>query len=170
MFENLSPDYYFTSIYDIPMEFFKLHNISVILADLDNTLVDDEQHNRPVLFDRWFADLSNNDITLIIVSNNRKRKRVANFVNTLPIEWHHFARKQNGKLFTKIITQSTIDKQHFVAIGDRVTTDIIGGNKAGITTILTAPIVPDKNVFIRLIRAFEKKFIPPHSEKRGNNG
>ncbi|GBU10515.1 hypothetical protein AwErysi_01310 [Erysipelotrichaceae bacterium] len=160
MIKKLRPNFYFKSIYAIPMEFYKKHGITTIFADLDNTLVSDENRKRPAHFDRWYADCSNAKIKVFIVSNNRHKERVRAFVGDLPISWWHLARKQNGKLFCKLMEEYTLSPREVAVIGDRVTTDIIGGNRAKMQTILVAPIIKDKNIFIRFIRIFEKRCIP----------
>ena len=44
-------------------------------------------------------------------------------------------------------------------IGDQMLTDIIGGNKVGITTILTHPITKKDMIFTYINRYREKKII-----------
>lgn len=161
MIKKLQCTYFFPSIYDIPMTFFIEHKFRIIFADLDNTLVDDEEKMRPPFFDKWYAELSNNNIELYVVTNNTKKARVEAFVDKLPITWYYKAGKQSGAIFTKIIKQQQLDQTEIIVIGDRVTTDILGGNIAGLATVLTTPLVPDRNVFIRyLVRPFEKLFTP----------
>ena len=165
MFQNLRPNYYYSSIYKIPMAFYLEHQIKTIFADLDNTLVGDEIHQRPLVFERWYAELSNNNIELVIVSNNRSKKRVQNFVADLPIKWYYLARKQNGKLFKRLIKERDLNSKEIAVIGDRITTDVVGGNRAGLITVLTKPVIQDRNIFIRGIRIFEKQFIPFEDER-----
>jgi len=38
MFDFLIPDFYFHTIYDVPISFYKENNIKGILFDIDNTL------------------------------------------------------------------------------------------------------------------------------------
>jgi len=159
MFKKYRYDYYFKSIYDIPFSFYQEHQIKVLFVDLDNTLVEDENRTRPTHFDKWYADVTNHGLDLFVVSNNVHASRLSDFMEGLPIEWYHNARKQTGKVFASIMKKYNLRAHKIAVIGDRVFTDIIAGNKIGALTILTEPIIPDKSPITRLlIRPIENAF------------
>jgi|GEM_PF-1198904 len=151
MLEKFKSDYYFNSVYDIPFSFYEKHQIKALFVDLDNTLVEDEKRERPAHFEKWYAEVSNHGLELFIVSNNANRARVSEFMEELPIKWYHRANKQNGKVFQKIMDELHIRPEEVAVIGDRITTDIIAGKKVGALTVLTMPIIKDKNIFTRFI-------------------
>jgi len=152
-------DYYFRSIYDIPFSFYKEHRINTLFVDLDNTLVEDEERTRPTHFDTWYAEVTNHGLQLFVVSNNTHASRLGEFMEGLPIKWYHNARKQTGKVFKSIMMQYNLRADEIAVIGDRVFTDVAGGNKIGALTILTEPIIADKNSLIRwFVRPVEKVF------------
>lgn len=166
MFEKYKYDYYFKSIYEIPFSFYEEHHIKALFVDLDNTLVEDENRLRPTHFDKWYADVTNHGIDLFVVSNNVHEDRLREFMEGLPIRWYHHAKKQNGKLFRSLMKQQHLRAEEIAVIGDRIGTDIVGGNKIGALTILTQPLVEDKNVFTRfLMRPLENVlFLKPHKD------
>jgi predicted HAD superfamily phosphohydrolase YqeG len=53
-----------------------------------------------------------------------------------------------------------------VVIGDQVFTDVLGGRRAGLYTILVRPRSPREFVGTRLLRALERKVLA-HLERRG---
>lgn len=165
MFKNLKPDFYVDSVYDLPVDFFIERNITTLFVDLDNTLVGDEDRVRTKQFEEWFHKIDAAHIELVVVSNNRHRSRVDEFIGDMNIEWYHFARKQNGKLFTRLLQEKKLEPKQVAVIGDRITTDIVGGNKVGAVTILTNPITPDKTLAVKFMRWIESGFTPDKLEK-----
>ena len=161
MTKNLRCNYYFETVYKIPVEFYIKNNIKALFVDLDNTLADDENSQRPAGFETWYADITNQNIKLFIVSNNARKERVSRFMQDLPIQWYYRANKQNGKVFRKIMKEHLLEPEDIAVIGDRILTDIVAGNKIGAMTILTKPFIRDKNIFTRFIlRPFEQLYVP----------
>lgn len=155
MFRKFKPTYQAKSIYTIPIDFYQTYGYTHLFVDLDNTLVFDEQMEQTEQFLTWYRQLKNAQIEIIIVSNNRKKERVAQFVGVHPIPWVYFAKKQNGKIFDELVKKFKIQKKQALVIGDRLTTDIYGGNKAKIATVLTAPLSSVESPGIQTIRFFE---------------
>lgn len=161
LFNKLKCDYYFESVYDIPFSFYQENQIDTLFVDLDNTLAEDENRERPKHFEKWYADLTNHGLQLFVVSNNAHKKRVTDFMGDLPVKWYYRANKQNGRVFSTIIKENVLQPARLAVIGDRITTDVVAGKKVGAITILTKPLIKDKNPFTRfLIRPVEQFFIP----------
>ena len=113
--------------------------IRLLLADLDNTIADylTEVPNETVL--NWMKSLSDNGITLAVVSNN-KQVRVETFCKPLGIDYYWRSKKpRRGTLFTAI-EKAGVKVEETALIGDKYITDIMGAKRAGILSIKVKPI------------------------------
>lgn len=149
------PNEYHATIHDIDL--LKLYESGkrIILTDLDNTLVDYDNE----LPTEEIVNLKNKALEigfdLVIVSNNI-HKRVKKFADSLGIEYYHSAKKPLKITFKKII--KNMNKDEVVFIGDQLLTDIWGGNRMGLYTILVDPIkINNEKITTRFNRFFEKR-------------
>src|SRR5699024_9358670 len=98
MFKKLLPKQYERSIYHIDLDVLKERGIKGIITDLDNTLVEwDRAECTPEVRD-WFSKLQENDIQMMIVSNNNE-KRVATFSDPEEVVYIHSAKKPMRRAF-----------------------------------------------------------------------
>ncbi len=128
------------SIYDIDLLTLKAAGIRLLLADLDNTLVPygvalptDEVRG-------WNERLQEQGITLFVLSNNRHADRPRIFSEGLGVPFIGHAGKPGVKSFYKAMEQTGVTAQQTALVGDQIFTDVLGGNRAGVTTILVKPI------------------------------
>lgn len=160
MYKKYTADYYIESIYTITSTFFNKKKITHLFVDLDNTLTGDEVRTQPHEFQKWLTDMQQEQITIIIVSNNKHAERVSDFLTDTEIEWYSNAKKQNGVLFTELLQNHSITGENVAVIGDRVLTDVVGGKRIGAHTILTKPITKDCHPLVKYVRFFEGFFKP----------
>ena len=144
------------SIFDIDYEMLYKKNIRFLLYDLDNTITPSDQ----LLFDSKRKDLFDKikkiGIKPIIFSNS-PRKRVKKYAYKLNIDYVYLACKPMSFKFIKVMKKYNFKKNETAIIGDQLLTDIKGGNKVGITTILVKPLVDYDSIFTRCNRIREKK-------------
>ncbi|MDD3392018.1 MAG: YqeG family HAD IIIA-type phosphatase [Bacilli bacterium] len=151
------PDIYQQSIYTIDYQKLKDCGIKCLLFDLDNTLVPAKIDEPTKKVNELFKELKK-DFKVIIFSNSHKR-RVSTFSEKLKVDFYHSACKPFTKNFKKVITNNDYNISEVAIIGDQVLTDIIGGNKVGITTILINPVSPIDSFFTKINRHIEKIII-----------
>lgn len=128
------------SIYDIDISGLKKAGISLLLADLDNTLV---PYGVPLPTDEvreWNDRLKEAGVTLFVLSNNRHANRPRIFSEALGIPFIGHAGKPKSGSFFKAMEQMGATKEQTAIVGDQIFTDILGGSRAGVTTILVKPI------------------------------
>lgn len=128
------------SIYDISVEALAKRGIKLLLADLDNTLV---PYGVPLPDDRlkhWRDELSAHGITLFVLSNNRREERPRVFSEGLEVPYIGHAGKPKPPSFIKAMEQMGVSREQTAIVGDQIFTDVLGGNRAGISTILVKPI------------------------------
>lgn len=132
--------------------------VKALILDVDNTL---STHGAPVPAGEvvpWMQKMNEIKVPLIILSNNTQ-KRVQPFAKRLNLEFVHFAIKPLPGGFKRAARLLKLPPEQIGVVGDQVFTDILGGNLAGMKTILVMPLGESGTRFIRFKRYFEKKYI-----------
>lgn len=156
--ERFVPDVYQKSIYTVDYNKLKKNGIKFILFDLDNTLVpySDKVPNKKIV--ELFTSLKEKGFRVMIFSNS-SCKRLKPFKEQLNVECHHRAWKPSPKKFIKVLKDLKCTVSEVAIIGDQLLTDIYGGNRVGITTILVNPISKKDYWFTKINRHREKSLI-----------
>ena len=127
-------------IYEISGEALARRGIKLLLADLDNTLV---PYGVPLPDQKvmnWRDELHAYGVTLFVLSNNRHESRPRIFAEGLDVPYIGHAAKPWKKSFVKAMEQMHVTREQTAIVGDQIFTDVLGGNRAGVTTILVKPI------------------------------
>jgi len=143
------------SIYGIALQDLWNQGIRGIIADLDNTLVGAGVANATPELLKWLEQISNLGFQLVIVSNNNAT-RVGRFANPLNLPFIHRARKPTKVAFRQALQLMELSANQVAVIGDQMLTDVLGGNRLGLHTILVLPIaLNEESFFTRLNRKLE---------------
>ena len=155
--DNFVPDMYQKSIYYINYDKLLADGIKCLLFDLDNTCVPYEEKNPTDRLALLFEDLKDKGFKLIIFSN-ATRKRIAPFKKRLNVDCLARAHKPNKTSFLKIMKLFNFDFSEVAIVGDQLYKDILGGNRAGVMTILVNPMSTEDMIITKLIfRRLEKR-------------
>ncbi|MCD8823569.1 YqeG family HAD IIIA-type phosphatase [Mammaliicoccus sciuri] len=152
------PNEYVQSVFNIEPEHLKSKNIKAIITDLDNTLVGWDVKDPTDEVRNWFENMKDNGITVTIVSNNNQ-ERVASFSSTLNIDYIFKARKPRGKAFRQAAKLMNVNKSEVVVIGDQMLTDVFGGNRNGLYTIMVLPVKKTDGFVTKFNRLIERRFL-----------
>lgn len=153
-----TPTFYFENIFYLDKEFFEKNNIDALILDVDNTLISNTVNDADEKLSKWIMETTNSGIKLCIVSNG-KGKRVKQFNKPFGIPAVFEALKPSSKGFLQALKLLGTKKENTVVVGDQLFTDILGGNRCGLRTILVKPIDENEQLFIRLKRYFERPLI-----------
>ncbi len=160
----LYPNLYLESIYQLDFDKLSDKGIKGIITDLDNTLIawKDEQLSRQL--ENWLEEAEHKGIKLCIVSNNHK-SRVHKFAKKAGLPAIPKANKPRRKAFLAALETLNLPTEKVAVIGDQIFTDVLGGNRLGLYTILVVPI-DDKEFFgtkiLRMLERFILRKIKPH--------
>ncbi|OXS80475.1 YqeG family HAD IIIA-type phosphatase [Domibacillus enclensis] len=158
MLKLFLPNEQVKSVLEIDPERLKQKGIKAIITDLDNTLVAwDRPDATPELL-HWFQEIRDAGIKVLIVSNNNQ-KRVSSFSTPLDLPFIFEARKPMGRAFRKAIKLLGVKKHETVVIGDQLLTDVFGGNRSGIHTILVIPIAATDGFWTQINRKIERQLM-----------
>lgn len=154
--EKYIPNIYQKSIYTVDYSKLLSKGIDCLLFDLDNTIVPPRSNQMPAKAKDLFISLKQKGFKVIIFSNSPKN-RVNSFKNYLNVDGVHMAFKPFSRKFKKLIKNYNLDSNNMAIIGDQIMTDVIGGNKMGMVTILVNPITDEDHVFSIFNRFLEKR-------------
>lgn len=151
----LRPDFQYESIQDIPVEHLLGEGIKGLIMDLDNTIApwNDKSLTNEVI--NWFAKLKAAGIKACIVSNNRLPDRVSAVADVLEILYVYNASKPRKRAFLLGAETLGIPAGQIAVIGDQLFTDVFGGNRLGLKTILITPIDEREFAGTKVLRFLE---------------
>ena len=141
MFERLLPQMRVNTIYNIDLLALKEQGMKGIITDLDNTLVGAREALATPELVKWLDDVRELGFKVVIVSNNN-RTRVSKFAEPLGIPFVHAARKPANGAFHKALAVLGLPAEQTAVIGDQMLTDVLGGCRMSLYTILVRPISP----------------------------
>ncbi len=155
MFEILKPTYYVAQLKHVPLVELKSSGIKGLIIDLDNTITywNSNDLNQDIF--TWFKELKGIDFKSCLVSNNN-HERVSKVAEQLKIPFVSSAGKPFRKAFLKGMQVLNTKPSETAVIGDQIFTDVLGGNRSNLLTVLVMPL--DQNEFIgtRFMRQMEK--------------
>lgn len=127
-------------IYEISGAALERRGFKLLLADLDNTLA---PYGAPLPDERlkgWRDELAAHGVTLFILSNNRRESRPRIFSEALGVPYIGHAGKPKTPSFYQAMERLGVTKAQTAIVGDQIFTDVLGGNRAGVSAILVEPI------------------------------
>ena len=158
------PDMYVMNIYEINYEKLKSMGIKCLLFDLDNTIAPYSKTEPDKKLKEFIHKLERN-FKVIILSNSGK-KRLKPFKEGLNVDVAFKSKKPFSKKYKKIMKMYHFKTNEMACIGDQLMTDILGGNKLDIYTILVERISKYERFPTKINRFFEK-IIKWHYHKKG---
>lgn len=152
------PKMYKKNIKEIDYDKLKKMNIKCLMFDLDNTLL--KVHKS--LPKKEVCDLIKKlkpNFKIFIASNNSSKKRLSLAAKSLGVDFVRFAMKPFSRGFKKVQKNCGVEKTEMCIIGDQIMTDILGGNKYGIYTILVDPLSKEELKVTGFNRILEKRVL-----------
>ena len=155
MLKALAPDLYLKSFHALDPHALRRRGIRALLVDLDNTLALWRYGRPDPELSRWVDSLRAAGIEPCIVSNARPR-RVREFAEALsiPAVWGEF--KPRRRAFLRGMELLGATPAETAVLGDQLLTDILGGKRLNLFTILVVPMSPRELLWTRLVRRLER--------------
>ncbi len=155
MWRYLCPRQFVEDIHQIDLAELKKAGVKGIITDLDNTLVPwNDSAVYPEVVE-WIDELKKSGFQVCIVSNNHSRRgEELSEAFDVPAIWR--AVKPRRWAFRKAIAMMDLKPEQVAVVGDQVFTDILGGNRLGLYTILVQPINKREFIGTKFMRQLEK--------------
>lgn len=159
MFEYFRPTFQAPSLDLISVEQLVQDGIRGLIIDLDNTMTPWNDVEVGPKVAEWFIKVKAAGIHACVVSNNKERQRVAVVAERLGIPFVFRATKPRRRAFRAGMDRLGTGNKDTAVIGDQLFTDILGGNRLGLYTILVTPINDHEFIGTRIMRQMEKVLV-----------
>lgn len=140
MLKKFLPDKQVNRFIEITPEFLQSIGRKGVIIDLDNTLIPWNVASPTDEIIEWMKAMEEANIKVTVFSNNNEA-RVGVFAKPLGIPYVSMAKKPLKGGFKRAIKSLQLEATEIVVIGDQLLTDILGGNRSKLYTILVEPIV-----------------------------
>ena len=165
MFDLLTPYRQVESVLDIDLGELRDLGIHGILLDLDNTLL---AWDNLVLSDEvqnWVRRATDAGFRLCIVSNAHWMRLETQSV-VLGIPYIADAMKPSIKAMRKALDLLGLKTHQATMVGDQIFTDVLGGNRLGLFTILVVPLFLKEQRWMKGVRWMESKVVRAFQGRR----
>ena len=164
---SLLPTILTDALTDITPDILEERDIRLLMLDFDNTIVPYTTSVPEALMEQWLLDMKQTDIQICVVSNSKKN-RVRIFCENYGIPCITHANKPFTKGIRECLAKFRMDPEHAAIVGDQIFTDTLGGNCAGISTILVKAI-DNHNFWLKARHVLELPFIYAARKRRINH-
>jgi HAD superfamily phosphatase (TIGR01668 family) len=123
------------SLPEISLDDLKTEGLSLILLDVDHTIVKWKQEEFSPEVLAWIARAKEMGFQLCILSNTRHPERLARLAKVLNIETLRGRFKPSTHMFEMALEKFAKKPEEAVMIGDQIMTDVLGANRSGIDAI-----------------------------------
>ena len=96
-------------------------------------------------------------IKLYILSNTNNKEKVETVAKMLQIPYKHLAMKPLKRGFKYIQKETKIKPENIAVVGDQIFTDVLGGNRSNMFTILVDPIDEKKRLLVYSVEKTNRK-------------
>lgn len=134
------PDVVAASVLEIDLALLRARGIEALLLDLDNTLTRWRSREvRAEVLD-WVRQVRAAGFQVHIVSNAGTAPRVEHVARQMGVPFLVRAAKPRRRGFRRAAKLLNVPAERVAVVGDQIFTDVLGGKRAGMFTILVDPI------------------------------
>ena len=167
--KKIYPNMYLKKVEDITIEMLMRNKIKLLILDVDNTLIDLDKI-LPDSIKKWAKEMMGQGIKMYILSNTNSKEKVEGVANALKVPYKNLAMKPFKKGFLYIQKQTKLSPENIAVVGDQIFTDVLGGNRAKMFTILVDPLNKEKDYwYTAWKRPIENKIKNKIKEREGKN-
>ena len=136
---SLVPDRLFETYEEITPEYLRQRGIRLLLSDLDYTLAPKYVPHPDDRVREWLRRMEEGGVQVMILSNNRSSHRVETFCRELGIPYVGHAQKPRTTGFHRAMEQAGVTAAETAMLGDKLLTDMLGANLAGVLALMVEP-------------------------------
>lgn len=107
-----------------------------LLLDIDGTLARTKDPRPSKAVSSWLDEMRKSGIRLYILSNNKSPVRTKSFADMIGCGWRHHSHKPSRAGFLAAAAQLGLDPGELAIVGDQIYTDVLGGLRCGMKTIM----------------------------------
>ena len=155
MLKRFLPEIFVDTVYDMDIEKLRSEGVKAFVFDIDNTIATYAMPLPDEKSRKWLGELEKMGFKLYFVSNNDV-ERVRIFAESLNIPYIGKALKPRKKYLRQACADMGVLPTEAVLVGDQLFTDMWGGNRMKMRTVLVKPISEAEDTFVKFKRNFEK--------------
>jgi HAD superfamily phosphatase (TIGR01668 family) len=159
LIDLLTPDLYEPSLADIDLVSLRKLGITCLLLDLDNTILPWRGYDVPASSCDWISHAREMGMKICIASNTRNPSRLRKVAEGLGVPCLEKAAKPRRRGLRAAMEMIGGTPGETAMIGDQVFTDVLGGNRLGLFTILVNPMHSHEFAGTKLTRMIERPLI-----------
>ncbi|MBU6429621.1 MAG: YqeG family HAD IIIA-type phosphatase, partial [Cyanobacteria bacterium REEB65] len=170
MIRSFLPDQTVDAIVDLDPQRLAAEGIRGLILDLDDTLVCQFDAEPADLVCSWIA-VAKEHLKVVIVSNNRRHRRISLIAQRLSLPFIHRAFKPLLPGLRRALRMLELPADQVAVVGDQIFTDILGGRWLGARTILVSPLSQTETKWYRhLMRRTERAVLRQAQDRRAAPG
>lgn len=158
MLDLLCPDECVDAVLDVDLHELRQRGIRALILDVDNTLLSWESDEIPAEIFDWIAKAKKLGFRVCIASNGTKT-RVRKIAEALAVPAISKAIKPRKRPFRRALKILDTPAQSTAVIGDQLFTDVLGGNRMDLYTILINPVSKTELRTTRMVRRVERRVL-----------
>jgi uncharacterized protein len=110
-----------------------------LVLDIDDTIVPVKTTEVSPQLVAWLGEVRQ-DCKIWLVTNNPQKQRISTIANSLDLPYLLAAAKPSSRKLRQALADMALPFDQVGMVGDRIFTDVLGGNRLGLLTILAQPI------------------------------
>ena len=130
------------TLVDLPLHQLLAQGIRALVLDVDRTLLPRRGTELPEPVEVWLRR-AQQTLPLHLFSNNPSRSRIGHVAEQLGVEFTTSASKPRRGPLRRVLANLDLPAPQVAIVGDRLFTDVLGGNRLGLYTVLVKPVAPD---------------------------
>lgn len=152
----LSPDDVIAEVQSITPEWMAARGLRGLLLDLDNTLVPYGSTAETPAVQAWVGEMASSGLKVALLSNATVA-RATSWSQRFGVAGVGLAGKPNPRAFSRGAAVLGLPPHQVAMVGDQLFTDVLGGNAAGLHTVLVHPLSNNALPHTRLARWLEAR-------------
>ncbi|NEQ50653.1 MAG: YqeG family HAD IIIA-type phosphatase [Leptolyngbya sp. SIO3F4] len=130
------------SILRLTPELIVRYRLKGLILDVDETLVSFKQNQPGDEVCRWLEQIQAMLVKVVLVSNNVSHSRISRIASTLGVKQFYIAAgKPSRRKLREAVELMQLPHNEVAMVGDRLFTDVLGGNRLGLFTVLVEPMM-----------------------------
>jgi putative phosphatase len=167
MLQHFCPRLVVSRLTDLSPAFFQERALRAAILDLDNTLVPWRGAAIAPEVRAWVARCRDAGLKLCICSNTHRPRRLSQLAAELEIPYIERVAKPRRAGFLKALALMGTGIAETAVVGDQLMTDIWGGNRCGLLTILVEPLSRVEFIGTRLVNRPLEAWLLARMRRRG---
>jgi uncharacterized protein len=151
MLHRFCPRLVVPSVTVLTPEFFRERGLDGALLDLDNTLVLWHGSDIDPAVSAWLRQLRQAGLQFCLASNTHRPHRLSELAAALEVPFELGVAKPGRRGLQRCLSRVGTPPERTAMIGDQLFTDIWGGNRCGLYTVLVRPMSPYEFIGTRMV-------------------